>query len=180
MIFADDTELHRTFHPDPTSALTTVCAVKNCFQDVKAWMTVNKLMVNDEKTEAISCSSKASQLKVSMDSVHIGQSVIPLSDTVRDLGFFLDKNLLTIDHISSAVRSCFLHPRCLLKLHQYLNRKTADAIFITCPVKVGLLQQCLWGMPANKLLRLQRVQNTAARIVTHSNKEVRSHHSYSP
>ena len=59
-LFAAGTELYRAFHPDPTSALTTVCAVKNCFQDVKAWMTVNKLKLNDEETEAIICDSKAS------------------------------------------------------------------------------------------------------------------------
>ena len=44
-----------------------------------------------KKTEAIICGSKASQLKVSVDSIHIGQSEIPLSDTVRDLGLFLQK-----------------------------------------------------------------------------------------
>ena len=60
-------------------------------------MTENKLKLNNEKkkkTEAIICGPKASQFKVSVDSIHIGQSVIPLSNTVGGLGFFLDKNLL--------------------------------------------------------------------------------------
>ena len=92
-LFADDTELYRAFHPDPASALTAVRTVEECHRDVKAWMTANKLKLNDENTEACICGSKASQLKVSVDSVHIGQSVIPLSDTVRDLGFFLDKKI---------------------------------------------------------------------------------------
>ena len=46
-----------------------------------------------KKTETIICGYKASQLRVSVDSIHIGQSVIPLSDTVRDLGLFLDKKI---------------------------------------------------------------------------------------
>ena len=75
------------------SALTAVHTVQECFRDVKAWVTANKLKLNDEKTEAIICDSKASQLNDSVDSIHIGQSVIPLSDTVRDLGLFLDKKI---------------------------------------------------------------------------------------
>ena len=92
-LFADDTELYRSFPLDPASALTAVGTVEECCQGVKAWMTANKLKLNDENTEACICGSKASQLKVSVDSIHIGQSVIPLSDTVRDLGFFLDKKI---------------------------------------------------------------------------------------
>ena len=53
-LFADDTELYRTFHPDPTSAPTAVSTVKKCCRDVKAWLTENKLKLSDEKTEAIS------------------------------------------------------------------------------------------------------------------------------
>ena len=51
-------------------------------------------MKKNKKTEAIICGPTASQFKVSVDSIHIGQSVIPLSNTVGGLGFFLDKNLL--------------------------------------------------------------------------------------
>ena len=69
-----------------------------------------------KKSEAIICGSKASQLKVSVDPIHTGQSVIPLSDTVRDRWFFLDKNLSMTNHVSSAVRLCFIHLRCLGKL----------------------------------------------------------------
>ena len=61
-LFADDIELYRTFHPDPSAALTAVRAVEECWYVIKAWMTTSKLKVNDEKTEAIICAPKASQL----------------------------------------------------------------------------------------------------------------------
>ena len=121
-----------------------------------------------KKSEAIICGSKASQLKVSVDPIHTGQSVIPLSDTVRDLGFFLDRNLLkTTNHISSIIRSYFFHLHCLGKLHQYLNRKTANAIAVPLVLsRSDYFSSCLRGMPRNQLLRLQRVQNTGTTIVT--------------
>ena len=61
----------------------------------------NKLKLSNEETEVIICGSKASQLKVSVGSFHIGQSLSPLSDTVRDLGVFLDKNLLMTTYIGA-------------------------------------------------------------------------------
>ena len=114
-LFADDAELCHTFHPDPTSALTAVCTAEECCQAVKVWMAANKLKLTNEETETIICDSKARQLKVSVDSIHTGQSVIILSDIVRDLGFFLDKNLLMTKHKSLVVRLCFFHLRCLAK-----------------------------------------------------------------
>ena len=47
-LFADDTELYRTFHPDPTSALTALRTVEEFCRDVTAWMTANKLKLNDK------------------------------------------------------------------------------------------------------------------------------------
>ena len=133
-LFADDAELYRPFDPDPTSALTAVHTVQECFRDVKAWVTANKLKLNDEKTEAIICDSKASQLNDSVDSIHIGQSVIPLSDTVRDIGLFLDKTLLMTNHISSVARSCFFRLRCLGKPCQYLYRNKCKCnCCVACP-----------------------------------------------
>ena len=46
-LFADNTELNCAFHPDPTSALTAICTVDECCQDVKARMTANKLKLNN-------------------------------------------------------------------------------------------------------------------------------------
>ena len=120
------------------------------------------------------CGSRASQFKVPVDSVHVEQSVIPFSDAVRDLGFFLDKNLLMTNRISSIVRSCFFHLLSLGKLRQYLNRETANtnAVSLVLP-RLHYCNSCLWGMPKNKLLRLQRVQNTASRIITQTKRSDR-------
>ena len=48
-LFADDTELYSTFHTDPTSALTALRTVEEFCRDVTAWMTANKLKLNDKK-----------------------------------------------------------------------------------------------------------------------------------
>ena len=110
----------------------------------------------------------------SVDSTHIRQSVIPLSDTVRVLWFILDKNLLMTNHVSSVIKSYFFHLHWG-KLCQYLNRKTVNATAVSLVLsKLDNCNSCLRGTSKNQLLRLQRVQNPAARIVTGQTK--RSHH----
>ena len=131
------------------------------------WQLIKPSLIIIKKTQAITCGSKASQLKVSGDSIHIAQSVIPLSDTLRDLEYFFDKHFLMANHISSIVMLCFFHLCCLGKLWQFQNRKTANAIAVSLVLsRLDYCSSYLWGMPKNQLLRLQWVQNTAARILT--------------
>ena len=91
-----------------------------------------KLLLDDEKTEAVISGTKASHLKVSVNSVHIQQSVIPLSNTVRVLGLFLDKNLTVTNNISSVIT---------LKVPERKNCKCSCRI--TCHVMVWLLQKII-------------------------------------
>ena len=66
-----------------------------------------------------------------------------------------------INHISSVVRSCFFHLCCLSQLRQYQNRQTANTIAVSLvSSRLDYRNSCVWSMPKNQLLSLQRVQNT--------------------
>ena len=170
-LFADDTELYRSFRPDPVSEAIAVQAVEACCLEVKAWMASNKLKLNDDKTEAILCGSETNLKKVTLESVTVGNAEIPLSDTVRDLGLILDRSLTMVPHINKVVKTCFFHLRALGQLRPHLNKKTANAVAVSLiQSRLDFCNSCLWGLPQNQLQRLQKVQNTAARIVTRSKK----------
>ena len=47
--------------------------VEDCCQEVKKWMSSNRLKLNDDKTEAILCGSKTKREKVSVDTVVVGK-----------------------------------------------------------------------------------------------------------
>ena len=49
--YADDTQLQDKDKPDNVHSLLTRTA--DCFDDVKNWMTANKLKLNDDKTKAM-------------------------------------------------------------------------------------------------------------------------------
>ena len=170
-LFADDTELYKSFRPDPVSAANAVQAIEACCVEVKAWMSSNKLKLNDDKTEAILCGSETSLKKVTLESITVGVSEIPLSTTVRDLGLILDRSLSMVPHINKVVKTCFLHLRALGQLRPHLNRKTANTVAVSLiQSRLDYCNSCLWGLPQSQLQRLQRVQNTAARIVARSKK----------
>ena len=62
-LFADDSGLYDSFHPDQASADEAVRNIEDCCQEVKNWMSSNKLKLDDEKTEAILCGSKTLRRK---------------------------------------------------------------------------------------------------------------------
>ena len=170
-MFADDSELYRSFSPDDESVRQAVCSVESCCAEVKSWMFTNKLKLNDEKTEAMLCGSKTSLGKVSLESVQVGQASIPLSTCVRNLGLQVDSLLTKSDHVSLVVRTCNFHIRTLGRLRPLLNRQTANAVAVSLILsRLDYANSCLWGLSKQDLLRLQRVQNTAARIVARRKK----------
>ena len=74
--FAYDSGPHGSFDPNQASADVAVQNMEDCCREIKTWMSSNKLKLNDEKTEAILCGSKAQRVKVSIDAVCVGDSQI--------------------------------------------------------------------------------------------------------
>ena len=51
-LYADDTQIYLSFDPKDTSN-HHLSMLNNCFNEIKTWMTVNFLKMNDSKTEII-------------------------------------------------------------------------------------------------------------------------------
>ena len=50
--YADDIQLYLAFKPDRSMGETEArCAMERCIRDVRAWMIIDKLKLNEEKTE---------------------------------------------------------------------------------------------------------------------------------
>lgn len=60
-LYADDTQIYFAF--DVHSHNPDLSAVKQCFQDIKTWMTNNFLKLNDDKTEFIDIGYYVSPIK---------------------------------------------------------------------------------------------------------------------
>ena len=92
-------------------------------------------------------------------------------DSVKNLRFFLDSNL-TIEHqIKHAVKKCFFHIRNIGKIRKFLTIEFCKVLVNS--LVISQLDYCYsvyYGLPSYQFLRLQRVQNTAARLISCSHK----------
>ena len=101
--YADDSQLQNSATPDRLPDL--IDSMRLCIDDIKDWMTDNKLKLNDDKTEVMIISSSRMSTALSIpDSFDIGNASVPFSDTVKNLGVTLDCHLSLKTHVLNLVR----------------------------------------------------------------------------
>ena len=113
--FADDLQLQMFAPPDRISELLD--SMQSCIGDVKAWATANMLKLNDSKTELMLVTSKRSKhLHNLPTSITIGNAQIPFKQSVKNLGFTLDRHLTMNAHVSNIARTCYFELRRLASI----------------------------------------------------------------
>ena len=161
--FADDSQLHNSSVPSDFPVL--VCCLKDCIEHVAEWMADSKLKMNDDKTElmAIGTRSKLSQVIPHLAPMSISGCDIPFSQSVRNLGFYSDEMLSMDAHIKYLCRILF----CQLRLSTDAANKLTVSLILS---RLDYCNSLLAGLPDNKLNKLQRIQNHAARLVLHKSR----------
>ena len=170
--YADDTQCYD--HCAPSQLPLLIGRLQNCFIDLSTWMASNRLKLNASKSEVIFFGSRHRLSTVTIDTVSLGGSSIPVAHSVRNLGVTLDSELSFNEHVARLASSCRNQLRQLWQIRPFLCQSTAEILvhaFVT-----SRLDYCnaLLTNPAKALLRqLQLIQNAAARLVTKT--RVRQH-----
>ena len=163
VMYADDTQLYIMFHPDDRN--TAISRIEACVDDVKSRAVKNKRALNDSKTEVIHLSSRF-RVAHSLSHVTIGQIDITPKEQVRNLGVVFDSGLRMTDHINSICKAAHNAIRKIGRIRQYLDKPTTERLvhaFVT--FRLDCCNSLLYGLPESEILKLQRVQNIAARLV---------------
>ncbi len=90
------------------------------------------------------------------------------SATVRNVGITLDPALILDAYISKLSKAAFFQLRRLAQLRSYVSPKDAESLvhaFITS--RLDYCNALFAGLPLHSISRLQYIQNSAARILTH-------------
>ena len=168
--FADDTQLYDCSPPQNSASL--VHSLESCISEVKLWMTTNKLQLNDDKTEALLFSKKSAIISPSLPvSLHVETVNIPFAQSARNLGFMITSDMSLDKHISIIYRSAYYELRKISVIRQYLS--THSATTLVCAFVLSKLDYCnslLSGCPQYLIYKLQKVQNSAARLILQSRK----------
>ena len=167
--YADDTELSKSAPPDDFPS--AISSVQECVSHVLAWMDSNKLKLNTDKTEVMSVSSRSSLGLVGGSSINLCGADIPFQKSVKYLGVKIDQTLSMHDQISSVCRACFFDLRRISSIRSYLSKDAAmKLISATILSRLDYCNSTLIGVSEGQLERLQRVQNSAARLVLRKKK----------
>jgi len=162
--YADDSQLQISTTPDDLASILT--ETNNCYSDIQNWMVQNKLQLNGEKTEAMLVGTKNKLASVSIKSIQLGNNVITLSDSVKNLGVTLDNTLSMKNFLIQTCQSCYFQIRRIGYIRRYLSEEaTAKLVTSLILSRVDYCNALLSGLSVSSLSSLQRIQNTAARLV---------------
>ena len=110
--------------------------------------------------------TKQQLVKVDINSITVGESVVNTKPVVRNLGSWFDSQLSMSTHISKLCSSAFFHLHNISRIRKFLSpveTKSLVHAFVTC--RVDYCNSLLYGLPASQLNKVQRVLNTAAKLV---------------
>ena len=130
--YADDCQIY--FSLDSVSSVTTT-RIEACLQDIGTWMSLNKLKLNDDKTELLVIGSgnlSASQLP---SFTATDGSVIQPLHSAKNIGVIFDNKLNMERQVSAICKSAFFHIRNISRIRKFLSVSSTKALvhaFVTC------------------------------------------------
>ena len=163
-IYADDTQLYISFDfKDPKQSLDRLTA---CVRDIRSWMVENNLKINDDKTEFLVITSRHQNHRAPNVNLTVGNDVIKAAEGARNLGVYFDRCLTMENHITNVARSLNYQLREIRLIRHVLTDRAAEQLMHSLITsRLDYCNSLLSGLPATHLDKLQRCQNTAARIV---------------
>ena len=164
MIYADDTQIYVILKD--TDHATLIPRLEQCIIEIKAWATANDLKLNENKTEVLHISSKFRKTSP-LTSVYITNVPIQPANSARNLGVIVTNDLSMDVYINNLCRSASFAFYRIDRIRNLLDAKSTKTLvhaFITCHLVMCKSRLC--GLPDSHISKLQRIQNSAARLVT--------------
>ena len=163
-LYADDTQIYSSC--SPSNVDSCIRSLEGCVRDVQDWMTHNMLKLNASKTEFIIYGRKEHLREISDKAITLGDSTIKPSQVVRNLGVMLDAELSMTNQVSSICRNCMTSIRQIGQIRSCIDIDSAKLLSVQLVTsRLDYCNSLLFGVPQSEINRLQKIQNTAARIV---------------
>ena len=133
-------------------------------------MSQNKLKLNNDKTEIILFGSKKHLAELNIKSLSVaGTDVSVASEPVRNLGAMFDSQLIMATHVKSVVKKSSFPLRNIGKARRVLTEYATKTVMQVMS-RLDYCNALLIGIQQDLISKLQRLQNSAARIVSRTRK----------
>ena len=165
--YDDDTQLYVAVKME-----SDIRKLEECTMAIRDWFTRNGMLLNPDKSEVLLVAHKTNAVKFASDAgVCVAGSDIVFSVQLTSLGMVIDQSLSFDHHVGNIVKASNNNIRALRHIRLMLDKTVVNTI--ACSIVSTRLDYCnslLYGMSVNNIERLQRVQNTLARVVAGTRK----------
>ena len=166
-LYADDSQLYLSFRPNTLGA-QSICleTIENCIDDVRRWITMNMLKLNDNKTKFIILGTRQQLAKLLDVTIRIGNTTVLPVDHVHNLGFFLDRLLKNNTHVNRLTAGRFNQLRNISRIWPRITYQSAQIIIQSLILsRLDYFNLLLAGAANIHLDKLQLIQNMACRVI---------------
>ena len=138
----------------------------SCIGDVKTWATAKMPKLNNNKTELMLVIPKrAKHLHSLPTSITICNDQIPFKQSVKNLDFPLDCQVIMNAHVSNIARPCYFEQRRLASFRRFMtSAATATLVSAFVLSRIDNCSSLLCGYTHDVTSHLQLTQNYAAPV----------------
>ena len=168
-LYADDTQLYLAF--DGTSNHSKELAleqIERCISDIKIWMLINKLKLNEDKTEYLQFHPFHRNTAETVSTViNSGDDIVKLSDMAKNLGVVCDNDLSLSRHITTVVKVAHFQLYLRSCIRKYLMTEdlkiAVHSLISSC---LDYFNSLLIRLPHAQINRLQHVMKCTAQLIS--------------
>ena len=169
-LFADDIQIKTSILPQHVHS--AISSVETCISDVKYWMIVNKLQLNDEKTECLLIRPNKLKFFFNCTSLSFGHNAISFSTTEKNLLFHFIDDIRIDAHLQYICCNIYIDIQHISSIRHLLPIDATKTLFSAFALpKLDYCTSLLYGNQMYMLERLQKVQNSAARLIFQCHKQ---------
>jgi len=166
-VYADDTQVYMKIDSADMANMGAVTDELEIKMDtIRGWLLENKLKLNESKSELIVMSSPAMFGAIENMRLRVGDQYLEPSSCVKDLGILFDRSLNFENAISEVVKKSYASIAMIYRIRRYLDEEsTKKLVHNLIMSRLDYANVLYTGLPVASLSRLQKVQNSAARMV---------------
>ena len=134
-----------------------------CIESIGAWMSSNRLTLNESKSEFMSCASQCRTHLIDRSAFVLPDGLVNVSSSLRNLGEYFDEGMSMTEHVIHLLRSYFNQ---LLRI-RFIQRSlmTTVATRLVDSFFIDYCNSILAAVPKYQLNHIQSVLNVAAQIM---------------
>ena len=121
---------------------------ETCIADVRSLFIVNRLMINDAKTEFLIIDTRKQLQKTSIESIIIGDTLIKPLESVRNLGSWFDAHMRMNVHIGKICSKAFHGLYNIRQIRKFLTvQSTKTLVHAFVSSHLDYCNALLFGLP---------------------------------